>query len=82
MDLARSYLLHKIKLFEVRERDLKLEVSILRGLTPPPLEGSSYSVINMPCYKNNTQEGDEMSDAELNPYNYGYEDPYMDTLSI
>lgn len=35
MDLARMYLLHRIKLLEVREDDMNLEISMLRGLTPP-----------------------------------------------
>lgn len=35
MDIARTYLLHRIKLHEVREHDLHLENSIIRGLTPP-----------------------------------------------
>jgi len=35
MLLSRSYLLHKIKLLEVRENDLNLEISVLRGVTTP-----------------------------------------------
>lgn len=35
MGLARMYLLHRIRLLEVRENDMNLEISMLRGLTPP-----------------------------------------------
>jgi len=35
MSLARTYLLHKIKLLEVRENDYLPEISLLRGITPP-----------------------------------------------
>lgn len=35
MCLARLYLLHRIKLLEVRDHDHNLEISLLRGLSPP-----------------------------------------------
>lgn len=35
MSLARTYLLYKIKLLEVRENDYLSEISLLRGITPP-----------------------------------------------
>jgi len=35
MCLARAYLLHRIKVLEVRENDLFSEISMLRGLSPP-----------------------------------------------
>ncbi|GAB1869618.1 Reverse transcriptase [Camponotus japonicus] len=34
MTLARVYLLHRIKLMEVREQDNNMEISMLRGITP------------------------------------------------
>lgn len=34
MSLARMYLMHRIRLFEVREHDLTSEISMLRGVTP------------------------------------------------
>lgn len=34
MALSRTYLLHKVKLFEVRENDYLSEISILRGISP------------------------------------------------
>lgn len=40
MSLARIYLLHKIKLLEVRETDMTAEISILRGVSSPS-EGAS-----------------------------------------
>lgn len=36
MSLARIYLVHKIKLLEVRDIDLNAEISVLRGQSPPP----------------------------------------------
>lgn len=42
MCLARTYLLHRIKILEVREQDNQAEISILRGLTPPA-DGPSSS---------------------------------------
>lgn len=41
MYLARVYLLHKIKLLEVKENDLNFEISVLRGLSSSPGEACS-----------------------------------------
>lgn len=67
MDLARTYLLHKIKFSEVRENDLNMEISILRGLTPPvedvtPSNSDAHIQLgNQNC----TDEQDVESDPEL-----------------
>lgn len=64
MRLARAYLLHKIKILEVRERDTNLEASILRGRNTPPMVDSPGSLINE--LRNKTQNEEGMSDVELN----------------
>lgn len=43
MFLSRLYLMHKIKLLEVREDDLNFEISMIRGVTPVINEGSPSS---------------------------------------
>jgi len=67
MDLARKYLLHKIKLSEVRENDLNMESSIMRGLTSP-VEGVNLSSSDA-CIQlsnlNRTGVQDANSDPEL-----------------
>lgn len=35
MSLARLYLVHRVKLLEVRDSDRCAEISVLRGLSPP-----------------------------------------------
>jgi len=66
MDLARKYLLHKIKLSEVRENDLNMEISIMRGLTS--VEGvnpSSGDACIQLSNLNRTGVQDANSDSEL-----------------
>lgn len=44
MSLAHAYLLHRVKLQEVREHDLYMENSTLRGVTLPLTEAISNNV--------------------------------------
>lgn len=65
MILAREYLLHRIKLLEVRENDLYSEINVLRGLTPPPPVAEDPSLDSVLELKQRSQSGDKESDAEL-----------------
>lgn len=65
MSLARSYLLHRIKLFEVRELDLTAEMSVLRGISPLIGDTSDKSLMGKEC-KVNQEDKSEDSDPEMN----------------
>lgn len=61
MSFARLYLIHKIKLLEVRENDRSIEISVLRGWTPPLKESppSFGSVMNKESLQDDVEEEDE-----------------------
>lgn len=66
MDLSRTYLLHRIKLLEVREQDLSAEISILRGKSPLIGEISARNESNDGMANKRRAEGQEnKSDQEL-----------------
>lgn len=60
MQLSRTYLLHRIKLLEVRKNDLNLEISVLRGVTPPSI-GEGHSFFGS---ANNNESRDQSGDQE------------------
>lgn len=64
MCFARSYLLHRIKLFEVREQDLTAEMSVLRGMSTL-IGDTSEGVMSEEC-EVNREDKNENSDPELN----------------
>jgi len=68
MCLARTYLLHRIKILEVREQDNQAEISILRGLTPPangPSSSGGRLEMQDVFRDQYLQEQDKESDTEL-----------------
>lgn len=65
MGLARAYLLHRIKVLEVREDDLKMEKSMLRGITPPLRENVPQNNILSPRIGKKSGFDGQDSDQEL-----------------
>lgn len=65
-NLSRTYLLHRIKLLEVREHDLNSEISILRGISPLTGDMSFRSVLyDGMAGKRGVEDEDSKSDPEL-----------------
>lgn len=61
MALARLYLLHKIKILEVRERDRCAEISVLRDESPDEEGSCSINVLASKPEVTHTSEDDELS---------------------
>jgi len=59
MSLARMYLIHRVRISEVREHDMDAELSVMRGVISSPENN-----LSSPCEKNAQQMESYKSDQE------------------